>query len=886
MLRLMAAFLISGFSFLEASPTYPIVGPSTELYHSSTDFPGAAPGDDAFWEGFRQGADANFSKLRIDGQWHFFVNHYNRMWRFHPEGNSDDPLGMKAMTSIKNYVFYDQDASNALDTTIVRNNKVFIFMGNMYKADNGDLYGFLHIEDYGRTDCPPGYPNCTNDPNWHIPVAVQDSVDYRIGLAYCSVSNVNYPCDNGGWLFLGSVVEPKYNGGNPGLAPFIVKGDYLIVYFNEAAMVHDYFAYGDSVVVPRLSAARVKISDMEAQAANHKAGNGETTAWYTNQPSPWKKFTGAGGSCTAPYYNDDDCWTVNPITGFGAAIIPQPHHYGGSGDFDCHYGVNCLDLHTQAVYSTFTEKYYLLVVKSPWGFRNATRTGWVNFVDSTVELKMYSSSNGVQWDSEAVVLKEPNDYNFYPTIVPTNLYSGKDDGREVESSFDLVYQITSWPDSILLGGGYQHASRIYRKRINLVPNPAAKVDYDGDGISDISVKLDGYYGDWFMDFASTGFSPYGMSTADAMFLSYGDGVAAPGDYDGDGVTDRAIKDEYGNWKIDFAANGFGDWDTTYTGWGGTDFHPVPADYDGDGKTDLAVFNDGGYTGTWVVDTSGNGFEAVVDLDNADLVKYGWHVPSQHPVPADYDGDGKADLAFKDDDDEGWYIDYSSNGYRPNFSNYSGEYDTVYFSWGGAGYKPAPADYDGDGKADLAVLNNSGQWYVDYAANGFSAYGTGGADDYTYNFYSGSDPQFVPTPGDYDGDGKADLSAKTGAGDWGIDYSSDGFSSGPGLYWYSGWGDSTYRPLHKPAARMASLSNRGGLVSFTFNLDKPSPARVVAYSVEGKQIGVLYDGQLGEGTNRLSWSRKDLSDKGLKRGMYFLSLQAGSYKETKRLGLVE
>ena len=69
--------------------------------------------------------------------------------------------------------------------------------------------------------------------------------------------------------------------------------------------------------------------------------------------------------------------------------------------------------------------------------------------------------------------------------------------------------------------------------------------------------------------------------------------------------------------------------------------------------------------------------------------------TDRPVVADYDGDGKTNLAiFRDGN---WFFapDHES-GIR-------------HYQWGLAGDLPVPGDYDGDGKTDIAVYRD-GVWY--------------------------------------------------------------------------------------------------------------------------------------------------------------------------------
>jgi hypothetical protein len=160
---------------------------------------------------------------------------------------------------------------------------------------------------------------------------------------------------------------------------------------------------------------------------------------------------------------------------------------------------------------------------------------------------------------------------------------------------------------------------------------------------------------------------------------------------------------------------------------------VPADYDGDGITDTAIFR------TWTLSA-----EWHIRLSSDDtIVKRLWGYLGDVPMAQDADGDGRADLivwrrsrdTFTDVITSRWYIRRSSDS------------GMTTIDWGTAGDIAAPADYDGDGRMDVAVFRPStGGWWILWSTSGYTTY--------TMMEY-GLDGD-VPVPADYDGDGRADV----------------------------------------------------------------------------------------------------------------------------------
>lgn len=219
------------------------------------------------------------------------------------------------------------------------------------------------------------------------------------------------------------------------------------------------------------------------------------------------------------------------------------------------------------------------------------------------------------------------------------------------------------------------------------------------------------------------------------------------DFDGDCYAD------YGRWQANsFQYKIYNSGSSNYTSLnlGSSSSKIAPADFDGDGKFDLAVFS----AGSWTVRKSSTNTDWNVS----------WGTSGDLPYPADYDGDGTADFAIYRPSTNTFWVLTSGSGYASYTST----------ALGNSGDVVVTGNYDGDSKADYAVFRPSnGNWYY-LPSSGGSVVQTawGVASD-------------IPAPGDFDGDGKTDQTVfRPSTGTWYILKSTGGSPN----YIQTNWGN--------------------------------------------------------------------------------------------------
>jgi len=279
-----------------------------------------------------------------------------------------------------------------------------------------------------------------------------------------------------------------------------------------------------------------------------------------------------------------------------------------------------------------------------------------------------------------------------------------DDLSELDENFNIVLSNATGGGSSL---GVPNSTSVF---ITDAPPPSdtpTLFDYDGDGMSDLSVRRPSN-NVWYLLRGAAGFT--------AQEFGIPGDLLTPSDYDGDGVTDVAVfRPSTGTWYVFMSES------QTFQafGWGVDGDLPVQLDRNADGMYDLVLYRPS--NNTWYTRLMGSGA----------LSSTVFGVAGDRPVSGDFDGDGIGDIAIFRESNSTWYIQRSSAGF-------------LIRTWGEAGDIPVPADYDGDGLTDLAVFRPStGQWFRSQSTAGFDSRNWGTVGD-------------VPVSADFDGDGRADI----------------------------------------------------------------------------------------------------------------------------------
>lgn len=283
-------------------------------------------------------------------------------------------------------------------------------------------------------------------------------------------------------------------------------------------------------------------------------------------------------------------------------------------------------------------------------------------------------------------------------------------------------------------------------------------DFNGDGKIDMA-GYTGTPGEWDVRLGTGvtgGFSSAGIWTNGPTALDYEGNTVAnirTGDFNGDGRTDLIGFDNT-NWTIAFSTGGsFSKLELTN--------QPVTdytigsmriGDFNGDGRTDVAATNTS-VQGSWYVSIStGYGFEPASGAsgfwNNGPLVNY------IDVITGDFNGDGMTDLAGYAGSPNGrWHIALST-GF--DFERIGGtNNDGYWMGHSGGAPNTISGDFNGDGKTDLAAYTGAqGIWHVNLSTGkDFAA--VGGPNNNGYWFGHGGGKENNVT-GDFNGDGLTDI----------------------------------------------------------------------------------------------------------------------------------
>jgi Pro-kumamolisin, activation domain/FG-GAP-like repeat/Bacterial Ig-like domain (group 3) len=249
---------------------------------------------------------------------------------------------------------------------------------------------------------------------------------------------------------------------------------------------------------------------------------------------------------------------------------------------------------------------------------------------------------------------------------------------------------------------------------------------------------------------------------------------AVGDFNGDGIPDLAVANNFDNTVTVCLGDGKGNFAATatspLTGFN-SPFAIVAGDFNGDGNLDLAVVNGGNDTLSVLLGDGKGNFTAIAASPSAGI-------DPTSIVVGDFNRDGNLDLAVSNNSANGGSVLVLLGDGTGDFAPAASTSPA-----GGSPQSIAVGDFNGDGIPDLAVADASSGTVSVLLGNGDGTF-TAAASPAT-----GVVPQFVAV-GDFNGDGIPDLAVVSGE-----DY----------VNVLLGNGDGTFTPAGSPAVNFGSYS---------------------------------------------------------------------------------